>query len=75
LPEAIEHGATGFLVPRAQLHRLAEAILEILALPEARRRAIAQAARERVATHFNAETEAAGLARILARLGLYSQPS
>lgn len=72
LPEAITHGETGFLLPRAQLHRLSEAILEITALPADRRAAIGRAARAAVSERFSSREEAAALVRVLRRLGLYS---
>lgn len=68
IPEVITHGRDGFLVPRAQLHRLGEAALELLALPDERRRAITTAARERMRAGFHGDVEAASLARVLARL-------
>ena len=48
IPEMIEHRASGVLIPRAHLHRLGEAILEVLGLPIASRRAMGAAARQRV---------------------------
>lgn len=68
MPDVITHGHDGFLVPRALLNRLGEAALELLALPEERKRAVAQAARARVRTGFHGDVEAAALARVLDRL-------
>ena len=70
MPEVITHGRDGFLVPRAQLGRLGEAALELLALPRDSddRRAIVEAARARVRERFHADVEAAALARVLDRL-------
>ncbi|MFN0051235.1 MAG: glycosyltransferase family 4 protein, partial [Planctomycetales bacterium] len=68
LPEVIDHGVNGFLVPRTQLPRLGEAILELLALDEARRGTIGHAARKRIQEAFSAEREAAQLQQALAHL-------
>jgi len=66
IPEAVEHGVSGFIVQTAQLHRLGEATLELLELPAARRNELGRAARDRVVSAFNAEAEASALRRTLA---------
>ena len=68
IPEAIEHGQSGFLVPRTDLHRLGEAIQEVLSLPADRRRSIASAARHRIRETFSPAREAAELRTVLAQL-------
>jgi glycosyltransferase involved in cell wall biosynthesis len=68
IPEALEHGRSGFLVPRASLHRLGEATLEVLDLDPRRRAALAAEARRRVAERFHPDVEAAALRRVVARL-------
>jgi glycosyltransferase involved in cell wall biosynthesis len=68
IPEAIEHGRSGFLVPRTELHRLGEAIQEVLSLPEEQRRSITNAARRRICDNFSPAREAAELRTILAHL-------
>jgi glycosyltransferase involved in cell wall biosynthesis len=68
IPEAIEHGQTGFLVPRSQLHRLGEAALEVLNMPVEQRAEVVAAARKSVATKFNDIAEAAALTEVLRRL-------
>jgi glycosyltransferase involved in cell wall biosynthesis len=70
IPEAIEHGVSGFCVARGDLHRLGEALLETLALPLDQRRAIGAAARRRVLAAFHAEHESAALRVVLEKLGL-----
>ena len=68
IPEAIEHGQTGFLVPRSQLHRLGEASLEVLDMPVDQRTQITTAARQSVETKFSDVAEAAALTEVLRRL-------
>lgn len=68
LPEVLEHGRSGFLIPRLDLHRLGEAILEVWRLPLAQRQAIGHAARQRIQQAFSAEREAAELRLALAQL-------
>jgi glycosyltransferase involved in cell wall biosynthesis len=68
IPEIITGGVDGILVPRWQLHRLGEAVLEWLdAQPEHRTR-IRRAARERVIADFSLEQERRQLQTILNRL-------
>lgn len=68
IPEMITGGVDGILVPRWQLHRLGEAVLEWLdAEPEHRAR-IRRAARERAITDFSLEQERRQLRAILDRL-------
>jgi glycosyltransferase involved in cell wall biosynthesis len=52
LPEVVEHGVTGLVVPRGDATALAGAIGELLANP-ARRRAMGQAGRQRVLRLFD----------------------
>jgi glycosyltransferase involved in cell wall biosynthesis len=68
IPEAIEHQVSGFVVPRAHLHRLGEAILDVLSLSDEQRNRIGLEARRRVVERFQDEHEAAGLREILSRL-------
>lgn len=48
IPEVIEHGKTGFLVPRFYLHQLGEAVLEWFSLDTEMRYQIGQQARDRM---------------------------
>ena len=57
IPEVINHGENGFIVPRHQLHRLGEAVLEFLELETAIRRQIGKAARDRIITEFSLQQE------------------
>jgi glycosyltransferase involved in cell wall biosynthesis len=68
IPEAIEHGQTGFLVSRSQLHRLGEAALEVLELSAEQRMKLVAAARKSVETKFSDVAEAAALNEVLRRL-------
>jgi glycosyltransferase involved in cell wall biosynthesis len=68
MTEAIDHETHGFILPNALLNHLGEATLEVLDLPEARRRVIVEAARERICHAFCADAEADALARVLQRL-------
>jgi glycosyltransferase involved in cell wall biosynthesis len=68
MPEVIQHATNGFLVPRAQLHRLGEAILEVLALDDSRRRTIGQAARQTMVERFHPARESRCLEVVLAEV-------
>ena len=68
IPEAIEHGQTGFLVSRSQLHRLGEASLEVLDMLADQRTRITVAARQSVEAKFSDVAEAAALTEVLSRL-------
>jgi glycosyltransferase involved in cell wall biosynthesis len=68
LPEVIEHGRSGFLIPRIELHRLGEAIREGLALEQDHREAIGRAARERILHAYSAEQEVDALRLALGQL-------
>ena len=65
IPEIITPGVDGVIVPRWQLHRLAEAILEWANASEAHRRGIREAARARVVEHFNFDRERLRLQSLL----------
>lgn len=71
IPEAIRHGVEGFIVPRAELHRLGEGILEILNLPAAERTRIGEAARARMLRDFHGEAEEKALRVVLERLSIH----
>lgn len=68
IPEVLTHGETGFLIPKSQLHRLGEAIVEVLDLSAAERSVIGRQARQRVLDDFHAEAEARRLAELLQSL-------
>lgn len=68
IPEVIEHGKTGFLLPRSQLHRLGEAVLELLELAPQHRQAIGQAAQQQIATQHSLAQEQQQLQQVLSLL-------
>ncbi|MEO2163706.1 MAG: glycosyltransferase, partial [bacterium] len=72
IPDCIEHSRNGFLIPRHALHRLGEAILEVLSLPESERQSLAQAARATVQERFRPEIEERRLKAVLQRLWVES---
>jgi len=65
IPEIITPGEDGIIVPRWQLHRLGEAILEWLDAPQEHRDRIRRAARARVESAFSPEIERQALNRLL----------
>lgn len=67
IPEAIDSGGNGFLVPKALLNHLGQAIIDVLSLSEERRAAIGAAARVRIERRFQAQAEAEVLQRVLDR--------
>lgn len=68
IPELIEHGATGLLIPKSLLNHLGAAILELFEQPEEERRALAQAGRARVLERHQSSNEAEALRALLDRL-------
>jgi glycosyltransferase involved in cell wall biosynthesis len=64
IPELIEDGVTGFLVPPAEPTATAEMVRRLLDNPDLRNR-IAAAGREKVVREFNLETECERLANIM----------
>ncbi len=60
IPELIEHGVSGWLVPPKDAPALADAIATLLAAPELRQR-LGQAAREKVCRLFDAEANVRAL--------------
>ena len=67
IPEVVEDGVTGFLVPPRDDQALAAAILRLLGDPDLRAR-MGQAGRRRVAERFSVERMVAGTAAVYARL-------
>ena len=68
LPEVVEHGVTGLIVPRGDSNALAEAIGELLADP-ARRARMGQAGRERALRLFDWDRSAEQFEQIYAGIG------
>lgn len=65
IPEVITPGVDGVIVPRWQLHRLAEVILEWANAGEQHQRRVREAARARVIEHFNFDLERMRLRSLL----------
>lgn len=68
IPEVIEHGKDGFLIPKALLHQLGTAVIEVLNLNHSEKRRITMAARKKVVDFYNHKTEAKNLQNLLTYL-------
>ncbi len=68
IPEVITSGVNGIILPRWQLHRLGDAVLDWLAKNPAESARVRQAARERIVADFDADQEKRQLQAIVARL-------
>ncbi|SPF45846.1 Glycosyl transferase, group 1 [Candidatus Sulfopaludibacter sp. SbA4] len=68
IPEIITPGVDGIIVPRWQLHRLGEAVLEWLDADPAHRGRIRSAARARMVAEFSPERERQALQSLLGRI-------
>jgi glycosyltransferase involved in cell wall biosynthesis len=68
IPEVIDRGQNGFIVERPYLHRLGEAVLECLDLPEEVREQIRRAAGDRIQSEYSLEREKLRLQAVLTRL-------
>ena len=68
IPEIITPGVDGIIVPRWQLHRLGDAVMEWLEADPAHRSRIRRAARERILHHFTFERERRQLQEVMARV-------
>jgi glycosyltransferase involved in cell wall biosynthesis len=68
IPEAIDNGTNGIILPRWQLHRLPDAVLEWMSSPPEYRDRIRQAARDRAIADYGPAVERRQLQSILERL-------
>lgn len=68
IPEMIETGQTGFILPRNQLHNLGEAVLEWCRLEEAVKTRIQIKARDRILQNYSLTQELSCLQQVIARL-------
>ena len=68
IPEIVTPGVDGVILPRWQLHRLSEAILEWADAGEPHQRRIREAARKRIVEHFNPQQEQERLLAIVTAL-------
>jgi glycosyltransferase involved in cell wall biosynthesis len=67
LPEVVEHGVTGIVVPPADSRALAEAMVKLMADPQLRRR-MGKAGRQRVLENFSWRKAALGTEAVYRRL-------
>ncbi|WP_242048537.1 MULTISPECIES: glycosyltransferase family 4 protein [Nostocaceae] len=68
ITEVITHGEDGFILPRSQLHKLGEAVLECLTMPSTIKSQITQAARDRILKEYSIPQEQQRLQIVLDRL-------
>jgi len=68
IPEIVTPGVDGIILPRWQLHRLGEAVLEWLQADPEHRERVRRAARERMVADFSPDVERQALQALLARL-------
>jgi glycosyltransferase involved in cell wall biosynthesis len=65
IPEVLEHGVNGFLVPPSRLDTFGDEALRVADLPVDERARIGRAARESVASRFRPEAERDALLAVL----------
>lgn len=70
IPEVIEHGVNGFMLPRAQLHNLTTAILEALELPEEQRAQLCASARDTILKNYSLSAERDALSLLFSESGV-----
>jgi glycosyltransferase involved in cell wall biosynthesis len=68
IPEIIESGVNGTIVPRWELHRLGDAVLEWLSADPAYRDSVRAAARDRMIANFGFDRERVQLQAVVNRL-------
>lgn len=68
IPELVEPGRTGWLVPASDADALAEAMREALMAPAARLAAMGAAGRARIVEHYDVAAGAAELKRLFERI-------
>ncbi|QLE56991.1 glycosyltransferase [Nostoc sp. TCL26-01] len=68
IPEVILHGEHGFLLPRSQLHKLGEAVLECVTMPVVEKNLLKQAARDRILNQYSISQEKQQLQTLIDRL-------
>ena len=65
IPEVILHGENGFMLPRSQLHKLGEAVLECLTMPIEQKNAMIQTASDRILNEYSIAQEQQSLQILL----------
>lgn len=68
IPEVINHGKDGFLLPPGQLHQLGNAVLECLELDSHIKEQICKAARDRILCEFSPQQEKLLLQKVISLL-------
>jgi L-malate glycosyltransferase len=68
IPEVISHGENGFTIPRYQLHKLGEAVLECLGMTEDERKKIGKMGCDRIEQEHSINQEKVLLETVLNRL-------
>ncbi|MBW4667144.1 MAG: hypothetical protein KME60_06770 [Cyanomargarita calcarea GSE-NOS-MK-12-04C] len=68
IPEVISHSENGFMIPRYQLHKLGEAVLECLGMTEDERRKIGKMGRDRIVREHSINQEKLLLQTVVNRL-------
>ena len=68
IPEVILHGENGFILPRSQLHKLGEAVLECLTMQVEEKNGIVRAAGDRILNEYSIAQEQQQLQILLSRL-------
>lgn len=68
IPEIVEDGVNGLLVPRTHLHQFGPRVLDVLRMPEPRRRELIESALRTVNVRHSPETEQASLQALLASM-------
>ena len=68
ITEVVEHQRSGWIIPRAHLHRTGDVVMQLLDAPAAEREAMQKAARRRVLDTCGAEQETAALEKVLGAL-------
>ena len=75
IPEAVEHGETGLLIPPEDPRAIADAVAGLLREPEARSR-LARAARERILNDFDVRHNVGALLQLFSsRKGRHTEPA
>lgn len=68
IPEVVEDGVTGLLVPRTHLHHVSERVNALFAMPQTQRQAMVDAARRVIETRFNPDVEVLALTELLSEM-------
>ena len=67
IPDVMSTGQQGFILPRSQLHRLGDAVLDVLSLSDAEREQIGANARSHICQHYSLAQEQDFLKHLLSQ--------